>query len=110
MDTYLTPDEWNITNELVSGDQNNGVYRHISASVGIPLKYGGGSLSLIPSIAQTLFEDLPQYIIKGRSESKAEMKGNIAGMSLVPAFQVFFNGRSQADQLRNTVKEVLCGK
>jgi hypothetical protein len=105
----LAPAYSGFKNELVSGGQNHGVYRHVSAALGISLAFRPNPLGLILSTAETLMIDLPQHIL-GNTEAMAEMKGNIAGIMLVPAFSDFFGGHQQTEQLRSEIKRILCGK
>jgi hypothetical protein len=102
----LAPTYSGFKENLVSGGQNSGAYRHISASLGISLAWGGIGGSIIPA-AYTLLHDLPNYLRTGNPENIAEMAGNAAGMMLVPAFNRFFED-GRADWLEHEIMRILC--
>jgi hypothetical protein len=105
----LAPTYSGFNYDLVKGGQNSGVYRHVSASVGISLAAGGGLGGMIFPAARTLLVDLPNYLKTGNLENLAEMQGNAAGMQLVPAFNRFFS-HGQSGLLVSEIMRILCDK
>ena len=102
----LAPNWSGFKVDLVSGGQKSGVYRHISASLGVSLEHG--VVGLLVATAGT-FRDLYEHI-KGNSEALAEMQGDVVGMLLTPAFNSFFHGHQQTELLRSEIMRALCEK
>jgi hypothetical protein len=90
--------------ELVGWGQEIGVYKHITASLGLSLQ---GAFILIAG--QTVFDDLLKYL-GGDLEGLAEMYGNRAGILLAPSIEKFFLTGGQAEKIKESMMNILCAK
>ena len=107
----LAPTYSGFKDILVSGGQNDGVYRHVSASIGVSMMAGGNPLlggTLLT--LRTLRRELPEYYLDHSTQAVPEIRGNYAGLLLTPAFDSFFYLRTSEERLEKAIRSLLCEK
>jgi len=74
------------------------------------MAWGGGIFGAAIPIGRTLYDELPDYYLRGNAEAIPEAYGNLAGPLLVPAFNLFFNLHTSEDRLAESIRSLLCKK
>jgi hypothetical protein len=89
---------------FVNNGQGNGVYRHVSASIGVSVQAGLVGMFFAASRG---YYDLYNYF-RGNPEGLPESHGDAAGIILAPSFNQFFDGYHTPTSLKESIMRVLC--